>query len=370
VTRRATQCRAVKQDENRRSTQNTRHIDGSSKNKAKTLQTNNLLCRSRVTIAATDRGITAFVRPAGHWSPSCRSFVPHVRATRVARHKTAAATEQQQGKHTTKKQLTFQKRCSNCRHRPWQHCIRSSGMPLVAIVPFIRAVANSHTRAASTNRSNAVKRRATQCRAEKHHDNSGSTQNTTHTDGSSKNKTKALQTNNLLRRSVVTIAATDGSKTVFVRHAGHWSPSCRSFVPHVRATRVAPQPRRDEKRRCVPWSSATTKQARGTQHTLMEPATKSKQNATQELTFQNSWFQRYQKHNCYRLFRRPCVPRSETTDKPGIGNHTRIDKGEPYQHTAAASTKGSRISRRQPHQQVAVAPRRATTKTQVAHRHQ
>ena len=145
VTRRATQCRAVKHQHNTVSTQNTTHNDGANKNKTKALQTNNLHSRSVVIIAATDRGSTVFVRQAAHWSPSCHSFVPRVRATRVGRQQTAAATEQQQGKNTTNKQLTIQKRCSYSRRRPWHNCICSSRRPLascrsfVPFVPHVRA---------------------------------------------------------------------------------------------------------------------------------------------------------------------------------------------------------------------------------------
>ena len=89
VTRRAMPCCAVKQDQKRRSTQNTTHIDGS---------------------------------------------------------------QQEQDKSTTNKQLTFQKRRYHSRHRPWQSCIRSSRRPLVGIMPFIRTVANGHTRGTSINR--------------------------------------------------------------------------------------------------------------------------------------------------------------------------------------------------------------------------
>jgi len=150
VTRRAMPCCAVKQDQKRRSTQNTTHIDGS---------------------------------------------------------------QQEQDKSTTNKQLTFQKRRYYRRHRPWHNCIRSSRRPLVAIVPFMRATCKSHTRGTLKKPQPLP----------------------------SKNNTKTLQTNNLRSRSVVKIAATDCGITACVRPACHWSPSCHSFVPHVRATRVGRQ---------------------------------------------------------------------------------------------------------------------------------
>ena len=122
----------------------------------------------------------------------------------------------------------MQKRRYCSRHQPWQHCIRSSPRPLVATVPCIRVVANSHTSAASTNRSHAVMRRAMACRAVKQNHNRESTQNTTHIDGASENKTNIRQTNNSLCRSVVAIAAANRGVTARVRPAGHWSPSCHA----------------------------------------------------------------------------------------------------------------------------------------------
>jgi len=151
---------------------------------------------------------------------------------------------------TENKQLTIHRRCWNTHRRPWCTCMSSFIRPSIAIGTSIRAVVNDHTCGAPTHhRHTGGTRRTMQCRdavihrnhtvtshavsphqaAPQHRDHA---EHTTHIDGANNQSTHRPQTNNLLCRSGVPIAATNCRRTAIVRSACHGSPSLHSsFVP-------------------------------------------------------------------------------------------------------------------------------------------
>jgi len=141
---------------------------------------------------------------------------------RHAEHKPRVLTKQTMGISTANKQpLTMQKRCWICRQQSWQYCICSRSRSSFTIVPLVGAAFNSRIHGALTH-SNNVETRRTKPRRQAEPNQRCHAEYNAHIVETNKQWTHCLQTNNVLYKSGVKMAAANRGIAAFVHAARHW----------------------------------------------------------------------------------------------------------------------------------------------------
>ena len=156
----------------------------------------------------------------GRRTMPCGGAVPQQRWH--AEHKTRVLTNNQWAyRLQTNKPLTMQKRCWICRQQSWQYCICSRSRSSFTIVPLVGAAFNSRIHGALTHSSNVETGRKKPRRQAEPNQRCHAEYNA-HIVETNKQWTHCLQTNNVLYKSGVKMAAANRGIAAFVHAARHW----------------------------------------------------------------------------------------------------------------------------------------------------